>query len=119
MTGALRVTGDHRILAEYLRWHCRGRAAASPKRAIRADLVLEAGIRLSSRGFDFLAEECALLGIPVGSSSNGFFWMVDEEDFDLARSYLVCRFAPMKERIEAIERMKRNAFSARLFEVPA
>ena len=98
-----------RILAEYLRKNAKGLAAARPKWRIRADLHA-AGLRLTSREFDWTAHEAVLQGHPIGSSDKGFFSMDSREDFAVARAYLVCRFGPMKERILAVERMARDRF---------
>jgi len=98
-----------RILVEHLRKYAKGLAAATPKWQIRGDLAA-AGLHLSSRDFDALAQEAVLSCLPVGSCDRGFYYMDSREDFRAARAYLVCRFGPIKERIEAVERMERDRF---------
>ena len=98
-----------RILAEYLRKNAKGAAAARPKWRVRAELHA-AGLRLTSREFDWTAHEAVLQGHPIGSSDKGFFFVETRDDFAAARAYLVCRFGPMKERILAIEKMAADRF---------
>jgi len=90
------------ILSAYLAKHCRGREAARPKRRILRD-VRAAGLGLGDRDFD-QAMHALAMERPVGSSDKGFFWCLDDEDFQAAYGYLVTRFRPMRERAEAIRR---------------
>jgi len=139
---------EHTLLAAYLERWCRGRAAARPKWRIRQDLVA-AGCRIGERIFDQFAAELVLTGHPVGSCggdesgegrrqpfrpgldvrpaapradrepARGFFWCVEEADYDLAYHYLVGRFEPMRQRAEALRRQKEARFpeAELLFEI--
>jgi hypothetical protein len=99
----------HKIIAAYLERCCKGRAAARTKDRICGELKA-VGLNLSTREFEQIVHDLAEAGQCVGSSDEGYFWMVDEEDYDLAYHYLVTRMAPMRRRAEANRRRKAARF---------
>lgn len=110
---AVGLTRVQRIVAEWLRRHARGRAAARPKGQILRGLGA-LGLHVASREFDALMGEMVLAGLAVGSSGRGFFWMVAREDYALARHYVTTRFRPMRARADAIAAQERRRFPAAL-----
>jgi hypothetical protein len=104
------ITAATRVLASYLARYCRGRHRVRSKRHIRADLIA-AGCRVPVRDFDRVAGDAVRLrAYPIGSCDDGFFWMVDKEDFLLAQSYLVTRFKPITQRIAGVQAMMAERF---------
>lgn len=110
---AVGLTRVHRIVAEWLRQNARGRAAARPKGQVLRGLGA-IGLHVASREFDALMGEMVLAGLAVGSSGKGFFWMVAQVDFRLARHYITTRFRIMRRRAEALAAQERRRFPAPL-----
>ena len=107
----MELSTAHKLLAAYLKRHCRGREAPRPKHRILAGLR-EAGLRISGREFDQAMHDLAVRTGDAGSSDEGFFWSVTREDYDAAYGYMVGRFAPQRERAEAILRRRDERFPA-------
>jgi len=103
------ITHVHKIAAEWLRRHARGRAQARPKGQVLRGLGA-LGLHVDPREFDALMGEMVRAGMAVGSSGKGFFWMASREDFRLATGYIGTRFHPMRLRIKAIEAQERRRF---------
>jgi len=119
------LTAPHAIVAAYLERCCRGRASARTKDRIVGELKavglnLEAGAgnreqgtgnrESGTRKLERLMHDLAEAGQDVGSSDEGYFWCMDEEDYDLAYHYLVTRMAPMRRRAEANRRRRAARF---------
>jgi len=103
------ITHVHKIAAEWLRRHARGRAQARPKGQVLRGLGA-LGLHVDPREFDRTMGEMVRAGMPVGSSGRGFFWMAAREDYALARHYIRTRHRPMRLREEAIAAQERRRF---------
>jgi hypothetical protein len=95
--------------AVYLQTHCRGRAAAQPKRTILPAL-LAAGIEISARDYDKLASVACGMGLHVGTCGKGAFWVCDEADQAAAEGNILPRFNPMRVHLEHLQRLGRERF---------
>jgi hypothetical protein len=105
-----------RILAQWLRIHALGAAQARTHRDCVAAMT-QCGLVVTQRSVFELEAELVHAGEPVGSCDRGIYMCRDEDDFRLAYHYIACRFAPMKARAEALERMRAERFGGtpRLF----
>jgi len=110
------LSAEAKLVAAYLEKHCRGRAAARAQHLIR-DHLAAAGCRISGREFFDLEAELVAAGVPLGTSGAGVFLCVEPEDYDAAYRYIVSRFEPMRERAEALRRMKDRLPAAEAQEV--
>ena len=112
------MTPQERILASYIQARVRGVTNARPAGEIRGAL-LAMGLALDRREFAAATQNIALETGDLGSSDAGYFWCVDEADYDAAYSYIVTRFEPMRDRAERIKRRKAERFqpAKALFEV--
>ena len=100
---------EARALAVYLQTHCRGRAAAQPKRVILPALLM-AGIEVTSRDYDKLASVACGMGLHVGTCGRGAFWVCDEGDQAAAEGNILPRFTPMRVHLEHLQRLGRERF---------
>jgi len=103
------LSADARALESYLRTECEGRVLARPKWRIRADLAA-AGRPVTARNFDQAMEDLALATGDVGSCTDGFYWMVSSEDYDVAYGWLTTRFEAQRTRAERIKARQLQRF---------
>lgn len=97
------------VVADYLASECPGREHARPKWTCTADLRRRLP-GLSVRQFEAICHALAVATGDVGSSTDGYFWCLDEADYDLAAAWLATRFAPMRDRHQAILRRRVQLF---------
>jgi len=97
------------IVAAWLRNECRGRQAARPKATCTAELrrILPG---LSVRQFEAICHALACAAGDVGTSTKGYFWCLDDEDFAVAEAWLLPRFVPQRARYERVHRRRIELF---------
>jgi hypothetical protein len=111
----LRLQSAARILASSLKVNALGRANARPKR-ICMEALAKFGHAVSSRDYDRLAAIAVALGLYVGTSGDGAFWIETEEDQAAAEGNLASRFEPMRTHHQNLLRQRRHRFGEpRLF----
>ena len=97
------------IVAAWLRNECRGRQAARPKWAC-VGILRVLGLSISQREFEGICHALAVATGDLGTSTRGYYWCVEEEDYDLAAAWLAPRFEPQRERHQAIRRRRAERF---------
>jgi hypothetical protein len=111
----------HKIVAAYLERCCKGRAAARTKDRIVGELkaiglILDAGTEngdpgtghpeSATRRLERIMHTLATASFEVGSNGKGYFWCVEDADFDEAEANVDRFYRPLGERLKGIKRAR-------------
>jgi hypothetical protein len=98
---------EQQRLFDFLNNGHRGRNNAIISNNIRAALGFEWG-RTEEATRELIRDMVILLEAPIGSSKNGFFIIVDQEDLNVAIAHLNSRVEKTNLRIAALENLRQN-----------